>query len=414
MARHEIESYADAYFSMIWCGPKGWPEQVNAGRCYQTGLLAMARRNGEPDVLFADGSTGDGFSFRWCPAWGAPAFNGGKGAFHELWEYLGTALGMDVRWEEDHEGGFDEAWQRLRTLIDRDVPVQVGLHFSVISAWAEVNSPAVAIRAQRPGAKYGFGHHVVVTGYDDAAGTVTIWEPNDDAAHARFTCPIEAFARAWAAAAQRSDGHYAAWPHHHPWNDGPSLHDGYGPYCMVWIEPGRDPRWDIAQSIRHSYRRNLKILRGEYPKPYALFGNPWMIPHWETGAPGMMRCAQAVLDGRLTDVVLADGTRRALFAEAQIPNHGVMGRASAAGYLQRVAAELDQRGLPSTAAASAAGRMQRSSDLFRELRYERDVMAAGRQLVAIAELELAALADMEAGWAQVQQITARQPASRAA
>jgi hypothetical protein len=414
MNRHEIADYAAAYFPMIWCGPKGWPEQVNAGRCYQTGLLAMARRNGEDDVLFADGSTGDGFSFRWCPAWGAPAFNGGKGPFHELWEYLGSALGMDVRWEEDHEGGFDEAWQRLRALVDRDVPVQVGLHFSVISPWAEANSPAVAIRAQRPAAKYGFGHHVVVTGYDEAAGTVTIWEPNDDAAHARFTCPIEAFGRAWAAASQRSDSHYAAWPHHHPWSDGPSLHDGYGPYCMVWIEPGRDPRWDIAQSIRASYRRNLKILRGEYPKPYALFGNQWMIPHWETGAPGMMRCARAVLDGRLADVVLPDGARRALFAEAQIPNHGVMGRASAAGYLRRVAAELDLRGLASTAVAAAAARMQRSSDLFRELRYERDLPAAGRLLATIAETELAALADMEAGWAQVREITERQPASRAA
>ncbi len=414
MARHQIDRYAESFFPMIWCGPKGYPEQVNAGRCYQTGLLGMTRFHGEPDLLFADGSTGDGFSFRWCPAWGAPAFNGGKGPFHELWEYLGEAMGFDVRWEEDPEGGFDEAWARVRALVDRDVPVQVGLHFSVISQWAEANSPAVAIRSQRPQAKYGFGHHVVVAGYDDEAGTVTLWEPNDAAEHARFTCPIEAFSRAWAAADQRRDGQYAAWPHHHPWNDGASLHDGYGPYCMVWIEPGRDPRWDIADSIRHSYRRNLKILRGEYPKPYALFGNQWMIPHWETGAPGMARCAQAVIEGRLTDVEVPDGTLRALFAEAQIPNHGVMGRASAAGYLRRVAAELDLRGLGSTAVTSAARQMERSGELFRELRYERELMRAGRLLATIAEHELAALSDMEVGWAAVQQITGRAVASRAA
>ncbi|MCE2949130.1 MAG: hypothetical protein ACK515_05975 [bacterium] len=414
MASHQIDRYADAYYSMIWCGPKGYPEQVNAGRCYQTGLLGMVRYNGEPDILFADGSTGDGFSFRWCPAWGAPAFNGGKGPFHELWEYLGQATGFDVRWEEDHESGFDEAWSRLRALVDRDIPVQVGLHFSVISEWAEANSPAVAIRAQRPAAKYGFGHHVVVAGYDDEGGTVTIWEPNDDAPHARFTCPVDAFRRAWAAAEQRSDGHYAAWPHHHPWNDGPSLHDGYGPWCMVWIEPGRDPRWDIARSIRHSYRRNLKILRGEYPKPYALFGNQWMIPHWETGAPGMARCAQAVLDGTLGDVQLPGGATRALFAEAQIPNHGVMGRASAAGYLRRVAAELDLRGLPFASVAAAALGMDQSSGLFRELRYERDLKVAGTLLARIAEVELGVLAEMEAGWAQVSMITERAPATRAA
>jgi hypothetical protein len=272
----------------------------------------------------------------------------------------------------------------------------------------------VAIRAQRPAAKFGFGHHVVVAGYDDEAGTVTIWEPNDAPEHARFTCPIEAFRKAWAASDQRSDGHYEAWPHHHPWNDGPSLHDGYGPFCMVWIEPGRDPQWDIARSIRHSYRRNLKILRGEYPKPYALFGNQWMIPHWETGAPGMAQCALAVQEGRLGDVKLPDGTPRALFAEAQIPNHGVMGRASAAGYLQRVAGELELRGLNAAAVQTAARLMQQSSDLFRVLRYERDIASAGAQLAAIAEVELQALERMEAGWSSVQQITERAVASRAA
>src|SRR5690606_14367475 len=71
----EIEKYADAYYSMVWYGPKGYPEHLNSGRCYITGMLGMLRYYGETDVLFADGTSGDGFSFRWCPAWGAPAFN---------------------------------------------------------------------------------------------------------------------------------------------------------------------------------------------------------------------------------------------------------------------------------------------------------------------------------------------------
>ena len=55
---------------------------------------------------------------------------------------------------------------------------------------------------------------------------------------------------------------------------------------MIWLEPGRDPEWDIAHSIRHSFRRNMKILAGEYPKPYAVFVSQWQIPKYETGAPG--------------------------------------------------------------------------------------------------------------------------------
>ncbi len=73
-------------------GPKGYPQDANAGRCYITGTLGILRFVGEPDVLFADGTSGDGFSFRWCPAWGVPAFNGGKSAFHEIWEYTPAAL----------------------------------------------------------------------------------------------------------------------------------------------------------------------------------------------------------------------------------------------------------------------------------------------------------------------------------
>ena len=55
MSKHEIEKYGDAYYSMVWFGAKGYPEQVNSGRCYMTGMLGMLRHFGEPDVLFADG-----------------------------------------------------------------------------------------------------------------------------------------------------------------------------------------------------------------------------------------------------------------------------------------------------------------------------------------------------------------------
>lgn len=100
----EVKSYGDAYYSMTWMGPKGYPEGGNSGRCYFTGMLGMLRLHGESDVLFADGTSGDGFSFRWSPVWGAPAFNGGAGAFHEIWEYTPKALGYVGHWEQDHEG----------------------------------------------------------------------------------------------------------------------------------------------------------------------------------------------------------------------------------------------------------------------------------------------------------------------
>ena len=128
----EIARYADSYYSMTWEGPRGYPEDANSGRCYITGTLGILRHQGEPDVLFADGTSGDGFSFRWCPAWGAPAVNGGKGAFHELGASTPQALGFRGHWEEDAEGGWDEAWETLRGLIDRGVPVQVGTHYSLI------------------------------------------------------------------------------------------------------------------------------------------------------------------------------------------------------------------------------------------------------------------------------------------
>ena len=95
----QISNYSDSYFSMTWLGPKGYPDNGNSGRCYFTGVLGMLRHWGEDDVLFADGLSGDGFSFRWCPSWGAPAFNGGKGAFHEIWEYVPKTLGFTSHWE---------------------------------------------------------------------------------------------------------------------------------------------------------------------------------------------------------------------------------------------------------------------------------------------------------------------------
>ena len=57
-----VEGYDNAYYSMTWLGPKGYPDGANAGRCYFTGLLGMYRFNGESDILFADGTSGDGFS----------------------------------------------------------------------------------------------------------------------------------------------------------------------------------------------------------------------------------------------------------------------------------------------------------------------------------------------------------------
>lgn len=397
----EITAYADSYYSMTWDGPRGYPRDANSGRCYITGMLGMLRHHGEPDVLFADGTSGDGFSFRWCPAWGNPAFNGGAGAFHELWEYTPATLGFRAHWEEDHEGGWDEAWPRLRELIDRGLPVQVGTHYSLILPYGAKTSPRLAhVLTVRPGP--GFGHHIVIAGYDLARQTVTVYEPNDVLPHARYECPIDVFRRAWEEAAQREGGHYTPWPNHYPFDGEWSLHDGYGPYHMMWVEPGRDVAWDVAASIRDSFRRNLKILRGEYPKPYALFGNQWQIPRWETGAPGMARCAEAIRAGRLKDVVTPTGETRRLFVQGNIPNHGVLGRAAAAGYLRRVAAELGRRGPDPTHAGEAAARMEESSHLFRKLRYEENLLAAGDLLGRIADTELDALDHMERAWPEVR------------
>lgn len=400
----EINSYSASYFSMTWLGPKGYPEQANAGRCYFTGMLGALRHFGQDDVLFADGLSGDGFSFRWCPAWGAPAFNGGKGAFHEIWEYTPRTLGFRSHWEEDAEGGFEEAFGRLMSLIDRGIPVQVGLHYSLLLPHGAISSPRLAF--QRSTMKEtGFGHHVVVSGYDLERRVVVIWEPNDLAEHARYECPLDVFQQAWEQASQRKADQYQAWPHHHPWGGQWSLHDGYGPYLMVWVEPERDPHWDIAAAIRDSFRRNLKILRGEYPKPYALFGNQWQIPHWETGAPGMARFAQAVLRGEVQDPLTPNGEHRPLFVNGQIPNHGVLGRRGACGYLQRVAVELDQRGLNSQQVLLAAQHMQRSSELFQVLRYETDLRSGGQLVQSIAEAELEALQAMTQAWDVVKDIT---------
>jgi hypothetical protein len=399
----EITSYSESYYSMTWLGPKGYPVDGNAGRCYFTGVLGMLRHWGESDVLFADGTSGDGFSFRWCPVWGAPAFNGGKGAFHEVWEYVPRALGFRGHWEEDPEGGFDEAFEKLCGLVDQGIPVQVGLHYSLLLPYGALSSPRLA-HMKSVMKDTGFGHHVVVAGYDLKKQTVVIWEPNDIAEHARYECPLEVFRRAWRESEQRVDGHYQAWANHYPWDGEWSLHDGYGPYLMVWVEPGRDPDWDIAASIRHSFRRNLKILRGEYPKPYSLYGSPWQIPHWETGAPGMARCAEAIERGELTDPLTPSGERVPLFVRGNIANHGVLGRRGAAGYLQRVSVELARRNLDGEAARAAASFMQRSSELFAALRYEDDLGKAGAILARIAEAELAALAKMEQAWPEVAKL----------
>ncbi|MEA2993861.1 MAG: hypothetical protein QOD40_2781 [Alphaproteobacteria bacterium] len=404
----EVQSYGDAYYSMTWMGPKGYPENGNSGRCYFTGLLGMFRLHGESDALFADGTSGDGFSFRWSPVWGAPAFNGGAGAFHEIWEYTPQALGYRGHWEQDHEGGFDEAFAKLRALVDRGVPVQVGLHYSLMLPYGAKTSPRLKFQHETMG-KTGFGHHVVVAGYDLDRGTVTIFEPNDILPHARYEAPIAVFREAWEQSKQRGPEGYQAWEHHHPFGGEWSLHDGYGPYLMVWVEPERAPDWDIAKSIRHSFRRNLKILSGEYPKPYALFGNQWQIPHFETGAPGMAKFVAKIRSGEVKDTFAPNGNPIPLFVRGNIPNHGVLGRAGAAGYLRRVTSEMGVRVLPTAAVARAAEHMQASSDLFRELRYEADLQKAADVLARIAEHELAALEAMTTAWPDVRTITEHAP-----
>jgi hypothetical protein len=313
-------------------------------------------------------------------------------------------MGYRGRWEEDDEDGWDGAFAKLRRLVDRGIPVQVGLHYSRVWPYGTATSPRLAHMARLLG-KTGFGHHVVVAGYDLDRGMVTIYEPNDVMPHARYECPIPVFRQAWEEANQRVGDHYAEWEHHHPWGGAWSLHDGYGPYLMMWIEPGKDPAWDVAAAIRHSYRRNLKILRGEYPKPYALYGSQWQIPHWETGAPGMARCAEAIRRGELGDALSPSGEVRPLFVKGNIPNHGVLGRAGAAGYLRRVALELRHRNhLKPDDVETAAGLMQQSSDLFRVLRYEEELPKAGDILGRIADTELRALAHMERGWEEVRKL----------
>src|SRR3546814_17295331 len=114
------------------------------------------------------------------------------------------------------------------------------------------------------------------------------------------------------------------------------------------------------------------------------------------------RCAEAIQRGELTDTVSPDGTAIPLFVRGNIPNHGVLGRQGAAGYLRRVAAELAARGLRHDDASQAAERMQASSDRFRELRYEAEIAKAGGILARIAEPEIAALEHMQSAWAEVR------------
>ena len=134
------------------------------------------------------------------------------------------------------------------------------------------------------------------------------------------------------------------------------------------------------------------------------FGNQWQIPHWETGAPGLARFAEAVVRGEVQDALSPTGERRALFVFGNIPNHGVLGRQGAAGYLTRSATELETRGLDATPVREAAAQMQRSSEVFQALRYESDLARAGVLLTEIARHELAALDAMRAGWETVRQL----------
>jgi hypothetical protein len=82
-------------------------------------------------------------------------------------------------------------------------------------------------------------------------------------------------------------------------------------------------------------------------------------------------------------------------------DYRVLGRAGAAGYLERVARELSVRGLDGGLVAEAAAQMRESSDLFRTLRYEDTLPAAGDLLGRIADVELDALDLMERAWPEV-------------
>jgi hypothetical protein len=118
----------------------------------------------------------------------------------------------------------------------------------------------------------------------------------------------------------------------------------------------------------------------------------------------MARFAEAILRGEVEDSLSPTGERRPLFLNGQIPNHGVLGRRGAAGYLQRVARELSERGLDGSAASRAADFMNRSSDMFQSLRYQTDLMKGGELLTLIAQAELGALAEMRKAWEQVKQL----------
>jgi hypothetical protein len=124
----------------------------------------------------------------------------------------------------------------------------------------------------------------------------------------------------------------------------------------------------------------------------------------------MARFAQAVLRGEVQDALSPLGERRPLFVTGNIPNHGVLGRRGASGYLRRVAQELARRNLDAASVERAATCMQRSSELFQTLRYETELPAAGELVRCIAQLELAALAAMREAWGEVRRLGAREPA----
>jgi hypothetical protein len=123
----------------------------------------------------------------------------------------------------------------------------------------------------------------------------------------------------------------------------------------------------------------------------------------------MAAFAALIKAGKVKDTVSPKGDPIPLFVRGNIPNHGVLGRAGAAGYLRRVTRELGARGLETSAAASAAEHMQASSDLFKVLRYEQHLAKAGAVLAEIAAHEVAALGDMTMAWDEVRIITERAP-----